>query len=145
MKAYQKENEAAVSALARAKHAAAARETDLAHEVNRLNGEVARLRLEAERTATGTACQMLLATLSNPGFLSHMASYDVASNIRHSIGHVIGLPGIARHVIGCRLTTEQHQLTLRLLLGFELPLCACSLDRRDVWFDTSCTRLLSST
>ena len=55
LRGYQKENEAATAALTRMKRAAEAVEEELRADVNRLNGEVARLRLEAERVATGGA------------------------------------------------------------------------------------------
>ena len=53
VKGYQKENEVAMIDLSRAKQTAAATENQLQLELNRSNGEVARLRLDAKKIASG--------------------------------------------------------------------------------------------
>lgn len=50
MRGYQKENEAAIDTIASMKREFTAKEGDFVGQIERLNGEIARLRLESERT-----------------------------------------------------------------------------------------------
>jgi hypothetical protein len=50
MRGYQKENEAAIDTIASMKREFTVKEGDFVGQIERLNGEIARLRLESERT-----------------------------------------------------------------------------------------------
>ena len=58
MRGYQKENEAAIDTIASMKREFTVKEGDFVGQIERLNGEIARLRLESERTGGDSSRQI---------------------------------------------------------------------------------------